>query len=140
MNDIPDRDDRAAMIGAYKTILQDVLNRRPSGARQRLASALGKNRSFVSHISNPAYAVPIPAPHLDIIFEVCHFTLPEKTDFLEAFNHAHPNRIKQSRGGPSLRSLRLEVADLGDPVKNQKFDDLIRETARSLAQIIYNED
>ena len=42
---------------------------RPSGTRQRLAGALGKNRSFVSQIANPAYPVPIPVQHLETIFE-----------------------------------------------------------------------
>ena len=35
----------------------------PSGTRQRLAAALGKNRSFVTQITSPAYATPIPARH-----------------------------------------------------------------------------
>ena len=43
----------SAAVAAYKRILADVLDRRPSGTRQRLAAALGKNRSFVSQITNP---------------------------------------------------------------------------------------
>ena len=50
----------------YKRILLRVLDLRPSGTRQRLADALGKNRSFVSQITNPAYPVPIPPRHLEI--------------------------------------------------------------------------
>ena len=37
----------------YKQILADVLDLRPSGTRSALAAALGKNRSFFSHIVNP---------------------------------------------------------------------------------------
>ena len=37
--------DSQDLIAAYKAILRDVLDRRPSGMRQRLAEALGKNRS-----------------------------------------------------------------------------------------------
>ncbi len=65
------RDLKASYVAAYKTILRNVLDQRPSGTRQRLATALGKNRSFVSQISNPAYSVPIPAKHLDAVFEIC---------------------------------------------------------------------
>jgi len=43
------------LIAAYKAILRDVLDKRPSGMRQRLAEALGKNRSFITQIANPAY-------------------------------------------------------------------------------------
>ena len=56
-------------VAAYKRILQKVLDSRPSGMRQRLAESLGKNRSFISQISNPAYPTPIPAQHIDTIFE-----------------------------------------------------------------------
>ncbi|SDR56289.1 hypothetical protein SAMN05444161_6161 [Rhizobiales bacterium GAS191] len=136
MNDAPGRDAKAAHVGAYKTILRNILDQRPSGTRQRLATALGKNRSFVSHISNPAYPVPIPAPHIEIIFEICHFSPVEKRSFLDAFMQAHPNRLKQVRSGPSLRTLKLEVFDFGNAEKNREFDELVRETARRLSRLM----
>jgi hypothetical protein len=136
MNDASTPDPRTVHVAAYKTILRNVLDRRPSGTRQRLATALGKNRSFISHISSPAYPVPIPALHLEIVFEICHFSSAEKRAFLEAFAQAHPNRLKASRSGPNLRSLRLEVIDLGDTRKNHEFDDLVRETVRRLSRLL----
>ena len=39
MNEAPDRDAAPTPVEAYKTILRDILDRRPSGARQRLATA-----------------------------------------------------------------------------------------------------
>jgi hypothetical protein len=140
MNDAPSRDGRAACVEAYKTILRNVLDRRPSGTRQRLATALGKNRSFVTQISNPAYSVPIPAPHLEIIFEVCRFSPADKSAFLDAFMRAHPNRHLQLRSGSSLRSLRLEVIDFGHVEKNREFDELVRDMARRLARLIRRDD
>jgi hypothetical protein len=136
MTAAPTRDEKSAYVEAYKTILRKVLDQRPSGTRQRLATALGKNRSFVTHISNPAYPVPIPAPHLEIIFEICHFPPTEKCAFLDAFARAHPNRQRHIRDGRSLRSLKLEVFDFGDAKKNRAFDDLVRESARRLARLI----
>jgi hypothetical protein len=134
------RRDPGVHVEAYKTILRDVLDQRPSGTRQRLATALGKNRSFVSHISNPAYPVPIPAPHLEIIFEVCHFSPANKRAFLEAFMEAHPNRLKHVRTGPSYRKLVLEVPDLGNAEKNRDFDELAREMMRRLTRILRRND
>jgi hypothetical protein len=128
------RNDKTASVEAYKSILRDVLDRRPSGTRQRLATALGKNRSFISQISNPVYPVPIPAPHLEIIFEICHFSGTEKRAFLECFARAHPVRAGGSRS-PSLRSLRLEVVDFGDARLNREFDNLVRELARRLGRL-----
>jgi hypothetical protein len=139
MNDNQGRDLKRAYVEAYKAILRNVLDRRPSGTRQRLATALRKNRSFVSHMSNPRYRVPIPALHLETIFEICHFSPTEKRDFLEAFGQAHPNRLKASRGGLHLRSLRLEVIDLGDPRKNRELDDRVKEIARRLSKLLRHE-
>jgi hypothetical protein len=136
MNDGPFRDEKATQVEAYKTILRNILDRRPSGTRQRLATALGKNRSFVSQISQPSYPAPIPAPHLEVIFEICHFSPAEKRAFLDAFTRAHPNRLKHIRGGPSLRTLKLEVLDFGSPERNHEFDELVRETARRLARVL----
>jgi hypothetical protein len=132
-------EDRATEVEAYKTLLRNVLDRRPSGTRQRLANALGKNRSFVSQISNPAYPVPIPAPHIEIIFDVCHFSALERQTFLDAFQRAHPNRIKPRKGAQGMRILKLEVADFGDATANREFDELVRETARRLSRLIRSE-
>ena len=140
MRDTPSRDAKSANVEAYKTILRNILDQRPSGTRQRLATALGKNRSFVSQIPQPSYPAPIPAPHLEIIFEICHFPPAQKRLFLESFERAHPNRSRQVRESPSLRSLKLEVYDFGDEKKNRAFDELVRQTTRRLAQLIGHDD
>jgi hypothetical protein len=139
MNDASSRNGRTAFVESYKTILRNVLDQRPSGTRQRLATALGKNRSFVTQISNPAYSVPIPAPHLEIIFEICRFSPVDKSAFLDAFTRAHPNRHIEVRSGSSLRSLRLEVFDFGNAEKNREFDELVREMARRVYRLMSRE-
>ena len=65
-------------VAAYKSILQAIIDNRPSGTRLRIASAIGKNRSFVSQITNPIYPTPIPAQHLETIFSICHFSPAER--------------------------------------------------------------
>ncbi len=75
----PKLDEQGAeAVAVYKRLLADVIDRRPSGTRQRLAAALGKNRSFISQITNPNYLTPIPARHLDAVFEICHFSAEER--------------------------------------------------------------
>ena len=81
-------------VADYKVILRKVLDNRPSGTRLKLAAALGKNRSFVTQITNPAYLVPIPAQHVAIIFEVCHLSSSERAAFLEIYGRAHPGRLR----------------------------------------------
>jgi hypothetical protein len=140
MNDGPTRDEKSIHVETYKTILREILDQRPSGTRQRLATALGKNRSFVSQISQPTYPAPVPAPHVEVIFEICHFSSVERRSFLDAFMKAHPNRLKQIRSGPSLRTLKLEVFDFGSSARNHEFDQLVREMARRMARLIRHED
>ena len=79
-----------------RRILREVLDSRPSGTRQRLADALGKNRSFVSQIANPGLPDADPGAALETIFEVCHFSHDERRAFLAAYAEAHPGAARRS--------------------------------------------
>jgi hypothetical protein len=131
--------ESAAMpVAAYKRILQQVLDRRPSGMRQRLAEALGKNRSFISQISNPGYATPIPVQHVERIFEICHFSKEEKKLFLAAYRRAHPRRLQgngKGEGNPARR-VTVTLPDLGDAQKNRKLDALIADFATLAGKLL----
>ena len=105
----------SSAVAEYKAILQDVLESRPSGMRQRLAEAIGKNRSFISQISNPSYQTPIPARHLALIFEICHFSAHERAAFLRAYSRAHPRPPgAASRDAPRNATITLALPDLGN--------------------------
>ncbi len=122
------RSKREAPSGAvadYKQVLKTVLESRPSGMRQRLAEAIGKNRSFVSQISNPAYQVPIPARHVAIIFETCHFSPQERAAFVKAYSRAHPRRLGLASDAPHARKITLSLPDLGSASRNQQLETLI---------------
>ena len=129
----------AGAVAAYKRIFKDVLDSRPSGMRIRLAHAIAKNRSFVSQISNPAYPVPIPAQHLNTIFEVCHFPPQAKAAFLRAYARAHPRRIGRLAQGSHERVLTLHLTDLGSAKKNAQLDALLQEFARRLIGIVQDD-
>lgn len=121
-------------IAAYKAILQEVLERRPSGTRQRLAHALQKARSFITQITNPAYAAPIPGQHLSTIFEVCHFSPDERQRFIAAYALAHPRRLVALAAGPRHRTIHLVVPDFGDEQRNREFQHMVQDFATSLAK------
>ena len=123
-------------VAAYKTVFKGVLDKRPSGMRLRLADALGKNRSFISQISNPIYATPIPAQHLNIIFQLCHFSAAEKAHFLAAYDEAHPRRAESLKSGRKERTVALQVPSLGSAKKDGQFDALLKEFARRLAALL----
>jgi len=110
----PER-ERADSVGAYKGVLKRVLDTRPSGTRHRLAIALGKNRSFISQIANPVYAVPIPVQHLETIFEICHFTAADRREFLAAYAEAHPRRLDLVRKPAGARPPRSTHHMRNDP-------------------------
>ncbi|WP_246702592.1 hypothetical protein [Starkeya sp. ORNL1] len=124
-----------ASVAEYKGVLRRVLDNRPSGTRQRLALALGKNRSFVSQIANPSYPVPIPAQHVETIFEVCHFSLDERKSFLDAYRHAHARRKLDAGDAPKRRVISITVPDLGDARRNHAVDEMVAEFAARLARL-----
>jgi phosphohistidine swiveling domain-containing protein len=124
------------LIAAYKAILRDVLDKRPSGMRQRLAEALGKNRSFITQIANPAYQTPIPAQHVHPIIQICHFSAQERDRFLEAYHRAHPRRLLLLKERERSRRLTLMLPDLGSEQKNRKLDALLSEFAEKVARLI----
>ncbi|SHO66500.1 hypothetical protein SAMN02745172_03159 [Pseudoxanthobacter soli DSM 19599] len=125
---------------AYKTLLADILDNRPSGTRQRLATALGKHRSFVTQVTSPAYDTPLPARHLPTIFRVCHFSPAEQERFLVVYQSAHPGRLPDAGGGEKLRPLTLMAPDFGDDKKNRRFDDAIAELVQKMAALVNGEE
>jgi len=139
-------DERAEATGTdeavarYKAILQRVIANRPSGTRQRLAGSLGKNRSFVSQITNPAYATPIPARHLETIFEICHFSPDDRQLFLDAYTAAHPRRLGSERSDRRVRAHTIYLPDLGDEERNRELDHAVGEFVQRLTRLIDNED
>ncbi|WP_374650643.1 hypothetical protein [Dongia sp.] len=126
----------ATAMAEYKGILQRLLDNRPSGTRQRLAHALGKNRSFITQITNPSYAVPIPAPHIETIFEIAHFPPQERQAFLDAYDRAHPGRLQRAQSGRRIRTATLHVPDLGNEERNQRLDHMLSELAVQIAKIV----
>lgn len=128
--------NEANPVTAYKTLLASIIDRRPSGTRQRLAAALAKNRSFVTQITNPAYATPIPASHLDVIFEICHFSPVERRQFLDAYDRAHPRRRPLTGDADRQDGHMINLPDLGDPLRNSRLRALVRGFVDDIVQLI----
>ena len=124
-------------VAEYKRVLAKVLENRPSGTRQRLAVALGKNRSFISQIANPSYATPIPVQHLETIFEICLFPAAERRAFLDAYGRAHPGKVERRRRHKDhrMRPVTVYVPDLEDEAKNQALDRLLADIAARIGKI-----
>ncbi len=131
-----DETSTTAGVAEYKTILQRVLEARPSGTRQRIATALAKNRSFVTQITSPAYDTPIPARHVDLILEICHFSPAEREAFLAAYSRAHPSRQPPPRVEPRTRAHVVYLPDLGSEDRNRRLDALIGDFVEKLAGLI----
>ncbi len=130
-----DGDHAREAVASYKNLLRDLLDRRPSGTRQRIADAIGKNRSFITQITNPAYSVPIPAQHLPVILDLCHVIGAERENFLNAYHAAHPRRPYMVEGGRRLRHITLDVPDFGDVSRNRKFDAALKTLVTSLTNL-----
>jgi hypothetical protein len=123
-------------IRAYKHLLLKVLEQRPSGTRQRLADALGKHRSFVTQITSPSYATPIPQKHLATILAVCHFSPTEREGFLAAYRKAHRGKLDIGDAERRTRHLTLIVPDLGDDKQNAALDKTVNEFIQKMTALM----
>lgn len=130
-------DDGAdALIRAYKLVLSQVLETRPSGTRQRLADALGKHRSFITQMSSPSYPTPIPQRHLPTILAVCHFSGTEREAFMGAYGAAHRSGPELATNGPKLRQMSLLVPELGDDKQNAALDRAVSDFVQRLTGLL----
>jgi len=132
-------DEAAQALATYKQILRQALERRPAGIRRRLADVLRKNRSFISQLSNPAYSTPIPAPCVEPIFAVCHFSPHEREAFLRAYERAHPGRLARPAPAVPLRRVEFHLPDLGSAERNADLDRLLQDLAFRLAHLAHPE-
>ena len=123
--------DGEVAIAAYKRLLKDCLDRRPSGTRQRLAAALGTHKSFISQITNPNYRVPLPAHHVPAILQICHFSPEERDAFIVAYEKAHPGQLPSGTvdSQPLGQTLTIEVPRFADPARQAEVAETIREVA-----------
>jgi hypothetical protein len=122
------------LIAAYKAILRDVLDRRPSGMRQRLAEALGKNRSFITQIANPAYQTTIPAQHVHPIVQICHFSAQERDRFPKLSPGA-PAPAASSKSA-NAAGVHADAAGSGVGTEEPQLDSLLSEFAEKVARLI----
>jgi hypothetical protein len=131
----------ADQVAAYKVILKEYIDRRPSGMRLKLATALGKHKSFISQITGPSYAMPIPVQHLATIFDICHFSPAERKTFLAAYTAAHPDALRRASGmAESAKkgntTLQIEVPIVSDAAKQKEAEELIRQFARKVFALL----
>jgi len=129
--------ERSSDFIRYKSILSRVIETRPSGIRRRLAEALNKNPSFISQITNPNYATPIPPSDVPAILDICHFSERDREQFLSAYRAAHPRRSQLlfSDSAPAEnRDLVLSVPNFSTVEKNKAFDALIRDFASRIGR------
>ena len=120
-------------------MLKQALESRPSGIRLRIADTIGKNKSFISQITNPNYKTPLPEKYVEPIFDVIHATPAERERFLEIYRQAHPRSRahpleKQDQTG--TRTLHLELPKLGSKALDQKVDALITDLVRQIHELI----
>jgi len=131
---------RDELVAAYKRLLQEYIDRRPSGLRLKVAKAIGKHRSFVSQITNPIYPIPVPARHLEAIFRICHLAPEEKQAFLAAYETAHPNHPRAEPRSPrksrEKRIVEIELPILDDPKIEREMDELLRQVARQIEKLV----
>ena len=137
------RGKRQEHIAAYKTTLRRLIDQRPSGIRRKIAEVTGTHKSFISQITNPSDATPLPARHIDTIFAVCHLSPEEQQAFLKEYHSAHsvhPGHAghAEPRDAPQrhTRTLHLQVPVMQNERKQKALESLIRDTVRRLCELV----
>ena len=146
------RGKRQERIAAYKTTLRRLIDQRPSGIRRKIAEVTGTHKSFISQITNPSDATPLPARHIDTIFAVCHLSPEEQQAFLKEYHSAHPAVPAHSvhpghaghaehaepRNAPqrNTRTLHLQVPVMQNKRKQKALESLIRDTVWRLCELV----
>lgn len=124
-------------IAVYKSLLREAIEQRPSGLRLKIAEVLGTHKSFISQITNPTDPTPIPARHLEAIFDVCHFSQQEKEVFLAAYRHAHPKRnTSQIAEHRHYKTLHMQIPVLESAEQQRQLEALLREHVRQLCHFL----
>ena len=125
-------------ILGYKTFLADIIAKRPSGIKRRLANELNTNPSFISQITSPNYRIPIPYQHLAIIIKVLHLSAEEKTEFLNLYHAAHPHGLSepQNSDDKDRDKLIIYLPRFKDEKKAREVKLLIEQFANRLIALI----
>ncbi|HEX7709588.1 MAG TPA: hypothetical protein VF418_01495 [Sphingomonadaceae bacterium] len=127
-------ESKQELIRAYKTLLKEAVEARPSGLRLRIASQIGKNKSFVSQITSPNYKTPLPEKYLEPILDALHLSQKERERFLHIYRRAHP-RMRSSATEPAheeMRVLQVELPKLESRRLENRVDQMIAQFARNL--------
>ena len=137
MSDADSFEDRRELIQRYKTLLKDVVDRRPSGIRLKIAESIGRNKSFVSQITSPNYKTPLPEKYVDPILDAIHLTQKERDQFLHIYRRAHPRARTRSTEPvhEEMRVLKVELPKLESRRLENRVDQMIAQFARNLNDI-----
>ncbi|HHI82217.1 MAG TPA: hypothetical protein ENJ99_03610 [Rhizobiales bacterium] len=127
-------------LKAYKSLLRDIINQRPSGTRKRIAGALGTHRSFISQVTNPGLKVPLPAQHVEPILRICHFSDDERQQFLQLYHQAHPGRPVSFSDleTQDLNVIRIIMPPFRSQARRADAEQLIREFATRIIDLSKN--
>jgi cytochrome P450 len=81
-----------------------------------------------------AYATPIPASHLETIFEICHFSATDRRQFLQLYRSAHPRKLLSE--APQRGTVTVVLPDLGDAARNRLLQELVNGVVRDIAKLV----
>ena len=131
------RGTRKEHVAAYKTILRRFIDQRPSGVRRKIAEVTGTHKSFISQLTNPSDATPLPVRHIDAIFAVCRLSTEERRTFLDEYRAAHPGHATTRHARQRhTRTLHVQVPMLEDEKRQQALESLVRDTVRRMCELI----
>lgn len=127
--------DKAQAIKAYKIVIFDALQNCPLGTKRRIAEELGTGMSFVSQISNPNYAIPIPSKHVERILDICALSEQDKAAFRAAYKAAHTSDDSELGTG-NKNMICIPLPKFKNAAQRRKAEEAIRTSAETILQLM----
>lgn len=127
--------DKPQAIKAYKIVIYNALQNCPLGTKRRIAEELGTGISFVSQISNPNYAIPIPSKHVDQILKICALSEQDKATFRAAYEAAHTSDDSELEIG-NKNMICIPLPKYMNAAQRRKAKEAIRASAETILQLI----
>jgi hypothetical protein len=76
---------------------------------------------------------------MPLLLDTIHLSASERTAFLAAYERAHPGRLSGGAQRQAVRTIAIDVPDLGDAARNAAFDGMVKDLIARLARFAEGE-
>lgn len=126
--------NKSESITAYKEVIHKALARCPRGTKSKITKELSKNASYISQITNPEYAIPIPGQYVNKIVNICALNSEEEKQFRHLYAVAHPD--KEKKRTRSNNEICIQLPKSMNATERRRVEQAINEIAETIINLV----